>query len=42
MADKTLIVIDDDPQITSTLGDLLGKAGVAVKLARTGGRTMPL
>lgn len=35
MSDKTLIVIDDDPQITSTLGDLLSKAGVAVQLANS-------
>lgn len=35
MADKTLIVIDDDPQITSTLGDLLTKAGMPVKLANS-------
>lgn len=35
MADKRLLVVDDDPQITSTLGDLLTKAGVSVQLANT-------
>ncbi len=35
MSDKTLLVVDDDPQITSMLGDLLTKADVTVKLANS-------
>jgi two-component system, NtrC family, response regulator len=35
MANKTVIIVDDDPQITSTLGDLLTQAELNVKLANT-------